>query len=107
APPDRKRVLYFMPDGVRPWPDQTVDWALRFVADLYGSGPTARSEAVELLGLRPLLGSRLQELSKGEHRRALLAAALLTPQPLLMLDEPFDGLDLRQTRDVMAVLRDH
>jgi ABC-2 type transport system ATP-binding protein len=32
---------------------------------------------------------------------------LLTPQPLLMLDEPFDGLDLRQTRDVMGVLRAH
>jgi ABC-2 type transport system ATP-binding protein len=35
----------------------------------------------------------------------LLALGLLTPQPLLMLDEPFDGLDLRQARDVMALLR--
>ena len=35
----------------------------------------------------------------------LLAIGLLTPHPLLMLDEPFDGLDLRQTRDVMQVLR--
>src|SRR5262249_57728010 len=30
---------------------------------------------------------------------------LLTTERLLMLDEPFDGLDLRQTRDVMALLR--
>ena len=37
----------------------------------------------------------------------MLAVGLLTPQPLLMLDEPFDGLDLRQTRDVMRVLREH
>ena len=35
----------------------------------------------------------------------LLAIGLLTPAPVLMLDEPFDGLDLRQTRDVMQVLR--
>jgi len=37
----------------------------------------------------------------------LLALALLTSQPLLLLDEPFDGLDLRQTREVMSLLRSH
>ena len=51
--------------------------------------------------------SRIGSLSKGERKRVLLALGLLTPQPLLMLDEPFDGLDLRQTRDVMSLLRDH
>ena len=44
-------------------------------------------------------------LSKGELRRVLTAVGLLTPQPLLLLDEPFDGLDLRQTREMMRVLR--
>jgi ABC-type multidrug transport system ATPase subunit len=106
-PSERKKILYFMPDGVRPWPQQTTDWALRYMANIYGSAPAARDELIQLFGLGPLLGSRLSELSKGEHRRVMLAAALLTPQPLLMLDEPFDGLDLRQTRDVMAVLREH
>jgi ABC-2 type transport system ATP-binding protein len=106
-PSGRKRILYFMPDGIRPWPEQTADWALRFTSTIYEGEPRARDEVIELLALRPLLGARLAELSKGEHRRVLLATALLTPQPLLMLDEPFDGLDLRQTRDVMAVLREH
>ena len=46
-------------------------------------------------------------LSKGELKRTLLALGLLTPQPLLLLDEPFDGLDLRQTLEVMTLLRDH
>ena len=53
------------------------------------------------------MAARLGELSKGEHRRVMLAVGLLTPQPMLMLDEPFDGLDLRQTRDAMRVLRSH
>jgi ABC-type multidrug transport system ATPase subunit len=102
----RKHFLYFVPDGIRPWPDQTVDWVLRFTAGLHGT--TAETdEIVASLGLRSLLGARLRELSKGEHRRVMLGAGLLTPQPLLMLDEPFDGLDLRQTRDVMSVLTDH
>jgi len=44
-------------------------------------------------------------LSKGYRRRLLLAVGLLAPQPLLAMDEPFDGLDLRQTREVMGLLR--
>ncbi len=106
-PPDaRKSLLYFMPDGVRPWSDQSVDWVLRFMSRMYEAPANAVAELDALLGLAPLRHARLGELSKGEHRRVLLAAALLTPQPLLMLDEPFDGLDLRQTRDVMSVLRE-
>src|SRR5262249_20210237 len=35
-----------------------------------------------------------------------LALALLAPHPLLLMDEPFDGFDLRQTREIMNVLRD-
>ena len=39
--------------------------------------------------------------------RAVMAIGLLTPQPVLLSDEPFEGLDLRQTRDVGAALREH
>ena len=46
-------------------------------------------------------------LSKGQRKRALLAIGMLTPHPLLLVDEPFDGLDLRQTREVGAALRAH
>jgi ABC-2 type transport system ATP-binding protein len=46
-------------------------------------------------------------LSKGEAKRLLLALGLLTPQPVLLIDEPFDGLDLRQTKEVMALLQAH
>ena len=106
-PSDRKKLLYFMPDGVRPWPEQSVDWVLRFFAEIHGASAGAYDEVVGTLALSALRGARMHSLSKGEHRRVLLAAALLTPQPMLMLDEPFDGLDLRQTRDVMSVLRSH
>lgn len=107
VPGRRKHFLYFVPDGIRPFPDQTVDWVLRFTAGLHGAADSARHEIIESLGLSSLLAARLRELSKGEHRRVMLGAGLLTPQPLLMLDEPFDGLDLRQTRDVMTVLTSH
>ena len=107
GPAHRKRTLFFVPDGVRPWPGQTVDWVLRFIAGLHGATDAARAVAIDSLDLAPLLGARLRELSKGEHRRVMLAIGLLTPQRLLLLDEPFDGLDLRQARDVMVLLREH
>ena len=103
----RKEVLYFLPEGVQPWPHQTVEWVLRFITGLHGASLERRDQVAESLALEPLFGARLGELSKGEHRRVMLAVGLLTPQPLLMLDEPFDGLDLRQTRDAMRVLREH
>jgi ABC-2 type transport system ATP-binding protein len=102
----RKEALFYMPDGIFPWAEQTVKWALGFFERLYGARAKS-SELVEPLKLDRLMKSRLGSLSKGERKRVLLAMSLLTPQPLLMLDEPFDGLDLRQTRDVMALLRSH
>ena len=55
---------------------------------------------MKALSLEPLLDAPLGTLSKGQRKRALLAIGLLTPQPLLLADEPFDGLDLRQSRGV-------
>lgn len=103
----RKEALFYMPDGIFPWAEQTVRWALGFFERLYAFSEVKASEMVEPLRLEGLMRSRLGSLSKGERKRVLLAMSLLTPQPLLMLDEPFDGLDLRQTRDVMALLRSH
>jgi len=53
----------------------------------------------------PTVAYEVEFDATGEAKRALLALGLLTPQPLLLLDEPFDGLDFRQTRDVMTLLR--
>jgi ABC-2 type transport system ATP-binding protein len=59
------------------------------------------------LELFPMLDKPLRVLSKGFRRRVLLALGLLSPRPLLLLDEPFDGFDLKQSLAVMALLRRH
>jgi|SRR5262245_423117 len=100
----RKNALFYMPDGVTPWERQSVNWALGFFERLYTT-PVKATELLDALKLESLRHARIGSLSKGERKRLLLALGLLTPQPLLMLDEPFDGLDLRQTRDVMALFR--
>jgi ABC-2 type transport system ATP-binding protein len=101
----RKEALFYLPDGIRPWASQPVHFVLAFFEALY-SRPRGEGAALARdLQLEPFLKSHVGSLSKGEAKRVLLALGLLTPQPLLLLDEPFDGLDFRQTRDVMARLR--
>lgn len=95
--------LFYLPDGIRPWAAQRAGWCLDFFAGLCGRDRDR--EAIEALQLEPLLRQRVGSLSKGEARRVALALALATPHPILLLDEPFDGLDFRQTRAAMALLR--
>jgi ABC-2 type transport system ATP-binding protein len=71
-------------------------------------GPVDRlADVIARLELVPFLDARIGTLSKGQRKRAALAMGFLTPQPLLLADEPFDGLDLRQTREIAATLRAH
>jgi len=60
----------------------------------------------DVLGLAELRGRRIGTLSKGERKRVLLGLALASPQPVVLMDEPFDGLDLRQTRATIAMFRE-
>jgi ABC-2 type transport system ATP-binding protein len=106
-PSRRREALFYLPDAILPWAEQPVGWVLDFFRELYERSEEDASALVEPLRLNELMKARIGSLSKGERKRVLLALGLLTPQPLLMLDEPFDGLDLRQTRDVMTLLKAH
>src|SRR5438874_10493421 len=101
----RREVMFSLPGGLRPWDDQYVARVLEFFANVYGRLARHVSEVVHALGLQPVLRKRVSALSKGFARRLMLALALLTPQPLLLMDEPFDGFDLRQTREIMGLIR--
>ena len=101
----RKEALFYVPDGILPWAQQTVKWLLTFFERLYAQAPEKLAGLAGPLRLEEIARSRVATLSKGERKRVLLAVGLLTSHPLLLLDEPFDGLDLRQTRDVMTLLR--
>jgi ABC-2 type transport system ATP-binding protein len=102
----RRELLFYLPDGLRPWEDQYVARVIELFMSVYGRTEGAVAEIVGTLGLAPVLRKRVGALSKGFSRRLMLALALLTPHPLLLMDEPFDGFDLRQTREIMGVLRE-
>jgi ABC-2 type transport system ATP-binding protein len=104
---ERTQQLFYLPDAIAPWPAQTVQWALHYSLGLFGGTRDALQIVIDRFDLAPLLKVPIGHLSKGQRKRALLAFGLLTPQPLLIADEPFDGLDLRQTREVASALRTH
>lgn len=104
---ERPSILFYVPDGIAPWPEQSVRWALDFTVGFLGGRASIRDEVIEQLDLRTLLHQPVGALSKGQRKRVLLAVGLLTRQPALLIDEPFEGLDLRQSRDIAAVLRTH
>jgi len=81
----RREVIFCLPDGVR--------------------STAEASEIISMIGLRPVLAKRIHALSKGYNRRLIIALGFPARHPILLTDEPFDGFDLRQTRDMMAVLR--
>jgi ABC-2 type transport system ATP-binding protein len=103
----RASHLFYVPDGIAPWPEQTVRWMLDYTLQFFDGRCELYQEVVASLGLQPLLRTTIGTLSKGQRKRALLGMGLLMPQPILLIDEPFEGLDLRQSREVASTLRAH
>ena len=105
-PRGRREAIFYLPDATRPWQDQYVWRVLVFLAGVYRRSRTEIGDAVAAVGLGPVLHKRVFALAKGYARRLMWAVALLTPHALLLMDEPFDGFDLKQTREMTVVLRE-
>ena len=83
---------------------------LDFVAGLWAvdtvSPRRARATCCHWLGLAPHADERCERLSKGMRQKVALAGALVHEPKLIMLDEPFTGLDAGSSRVVKEVLRE-
>jgi ABC-2 type transport system ATP-binding protein len=106
SPQQSKECMFYLPDGILPYAEQRVEIVVQFFQQLYGAKKVQLNQLINRLELSSMLKKHVHSLSKGYRRRLLLLIGLLSPQPLLMLDEPFDGFDLRQTLGVMELLRE-
>jgi ABC-2 type transport system ATP-binding protein len=94
---DRPRVVGWVPERFPADQPFTIEQYLTAMARVRGLSATAAGQAVttwtERLGVRRYRDVRLPELSKGTAQKVGLAQALLVPPDLLILDEPWKGLD--------------
>lgn len=105
-----KRLIGYLPEGAPGYGEMTVGQFLAFIADLRGlRGEARRRRLAEVCGRLSLEGvqaQRIETLSKGFRRRVGLAQAILHDPPVLLLDEPTDGLDPNQKHEVRTLLRE-
>src|SRR6201982_2565594 len=105
-----KSALGYLPEGAPSYGEMTVRNFLSFIADLRaldGARREARLRHVfEHLQLEIVLEQSIETLSKGFRRRVGLAQAIVHDPPVLILDEPTDGLDPNQKHEVRTLIND-
>jgi len=105
-----KRLRFgYMPEERGLYPRMPLREQLVYFASLHGltdrAARAAASKWLARLGLVDRAGAKVEELSHGNQQRAQLAAAVLHEPELLVLDEPFAGLDPLAVRTLAEVLR--
>ena len=105
-----KRSIGYLPEGAPLYGEMTVKSFLEFVADLRALTGSTRASRLEYcigrLQLASVLEQTIETLSKGFRRRVGLAQALLPDPPVLILDEPTDGLDPNQKHEVRSLINE-
>ncbi len=108
-PMEVKRRLGYLPETPPLYLEMTVAGYLEFVARLKGVPRRQLESEVDrvagLTGAKPVLDRVIQNLSKGYRQRVGVAQALLNNPPVLILDEPTEGLDPTQRVEVRSVIR--
>lgn len=108
-PLQAKRLIGYLPEGAPGYGDMTPLQFLRFIAEVRGLKGAERQRRIEqVIGdvhLQEVLHQPIDTLSKGYRRRVGLAAAIVHNPPVLILDEPTDGLDPNQKHEVRTLIQ--
>jgi ABC-2 type transport system ATP-binding protein len=102
-------AIGYLPEGAPAYGDMTPRQFLHFIAEVRGfRGKDAKERAAAAAAkteLEPVMEQPIETLSKGFKRRVGLAQAILHDPPVLIMDEPTDGLDPNQKHSVRELLR--
>ncbi len=99
---EARRTLAYLPEQPDLTPYATIGDIIRLVCRLRQESPARGEEALEVAGLFDLAGRSVRELSLGQRRRALFAAALIGRPSHLLLDEPLEAMDRRIQGEILS-----
>lgn len=109
-PLDCKRIVAYIPDNPDLYELLTGIQYLNFIADLCRISPQERKDAIDkyasIFGLDSVLGDMIQSYSHGMKQKLALISAFIRKPNVLILDEPFVGLDPKAAFDVKEIMRD-
>ncbi len=97
-----RRGLAYLPEFADITPYAALRDVLRLVCRLRGERKAAGERALEIFGLTAEAGHSIRELSSGQRKRVLFAAAFVGRPDHILLDEPLDALDRAISDDVLA-----
>jgi ABC-2 type transport system ATP-binding protein len=104
-----QRAIGYLPEGAPLYGEMTVLSYLGFMCETRAIAKRKRGDvittAVTRTSLEEVLQRPIDTLSKGFRRRVALAGAILHDPPILILDEPTDGLDPNQKRSARALIK--
>jgi ABC-2 type transport system ATP-binding protein len=106
---EAKRLIGYLPENAPAYNDMTVHSFLDFAAEMRGLSGEERKRAVhrvaEMCFLENVLHQSVDTLSKGYRHRTCFAQSIIHDPPVLILDEPTDGLDPNQKHEVRNLIR--
>ncbi|MDB9704209.1 ABC transporter ATP-binding protein [Rhodospirillales bacterium] len=104
-----KQRIGYLPEGAPCYGDMTPRGFLNFIADIRNLSGIARNasidQIIERVEIADVMDQPIETLSKGFKRRVGLAQAILHNPPVLILDEPTDGLDPNQKHQVRTLIQ--
>lgn len=104
-----RSLIGYLPENAPCYPDMTVSDFLRFSAKIRGLRGAEVSSAIdkvlEMCFLQQVKNQSIDTLSKGYRHRTCLAQSLIHDPPILIMDEPTDGLDPNQKHEIRTLIR--